>query len=108
MKKTMGKFGTLVCLGITVSLVSLSAGCAGDRYHESTGEAVDDSAITTKVKSSLLADPDVKGLAVKVKTFRGEVQLSGFVNTQAEKDKAAQIARAVDGVQSVRNDIVVK
>ena len=83
-------------------------GCSGDGYNKSTGEVIDDAAVTTKVKSALLGDPDVKGLAVKVKTYRGEVQLSGFVSTQAEKDRAGQVAQGVNGVQSVRNDIVVK
>ncbi len=108
MKKTMGKLAVMACLGVAVSMAAFSTGCSGDRYHKSTGEVIDDAAITTKVKSALLGDPDVKGLAVKVKTYRGEVQLSGFVSTQAEKDRAGEVARGVDGVQSVRNDIVVK
>ena len=102
------KIGAIICLGMALSLATFTTGCAGDRYHKSTGEVIDDAAVTSKVKTALLGDPDVKGLAVKVKTYRGEVQLSGFVDTQAQKDRAAEVARGVKGAQWVKNDIIVK
>lgn len=94
----------LFLLGLTV----LMAGCAGTTTRESTGEYIDDSAITTKVKSALLAAKDVEGTAIKVETFRGVVQLSGFVRTAAERERAAEVARSVKGVKAVKNDVIVK
>lgn len=72
------------------------------------GTTIDDSAITTKVKSSLLADADVKGLDIKVETNKGEVQLSGFVDSQAQIDRAMSIARGVEGVNNVQNNMTLK
>ncbi|HEV7929843.1 MAG TPA: BON domain-containing protein [Nitrosospira sp.] len=72
------------------------------------GTTIDDSAITAKVKSALLADPDVKGLDIKVETNKGEVQLSGFVDNQAQIDRAVSIARGVEGVKNVQNKITLK
>lgn len=88
-------------------LVSLAA-CAPTPTREGTGEYVDDSVITTKVKSVFAADPTVKAYQVKVETFKGVVQLSGFVDSQQSAERAAQLAREVKGVKSVKNDIVVK
>ncbi|MDV3242477.1 MAG: BON domain-containing protein [Methylocaldum sp.] len=82
-------------------------GCAGSKTRESTGEYLDDTAVTTKVKSALLRDEVVKGLDIQVETFKGTVQLSGFVNTASEKQRAEAIARDVAGVRSVKNDIRV-
>ena len=108
MKKTFRCLSVIACLAGAVTIASFTTGCAGDRYSRSTGEAIDDSSITAKVKSEMLADPDVKGLQVKVDTFRGQVQLTGFVDNFQQKQRAEQIARNVRGVQMVRNDIVVK
>jgi len=83
-------------------------GCAGDRYHRSTGVYIDDKATTAKVKTELLADPIVKGTEVKIEVFGGKVQLAGFVDTQQQKDRAGEITRHVDGVQWVKNDLIVK
>lgn len=83
-------------------------GCASTATRESTGEYVDDSVITGKVKSALLADKTVSGMAVKVETFKGVVQLSGFVDTEAEKAQAGRVASGVNGVTSVSNNIIVK
>ena len=106
MKKMLQTAGVLT---LTLALFSPAiTGCSGSRYKQSTGEYVDDSATTSKVKAALLKDPEVKGLAVKVKTYKGEVQLSGFVNSQHEKDRAGEIARSINGVQWVNNDIRVK
>ena len=83
-------------------------GCAGDRYRESTGEYIDDSTITTKVKAKFAKDPVVSAMQVKVETFKGVVQLSGFVDSQEQADRAVQLARDVKGVQEVKNNISVK
>ncbi len=91
-----------------VALATLSTGCSGDRYSRSTGQTFDDAGTTARVKSKLLADPDVSGMDVKVDTFRGTVQLTGFVDSPAQKSRAEEIARQADGVQIVKNDIMVK
>lgn len=85
------------------------AGCAHHQGHERTGgEVIDDSAITTKVKSALLAEKDVNSFDIKVKTFEGVVQLSGFVDSQWQIDKAVQTAASVNGVLKVKNDLIHK
>lgn len=83
-------------------------GCAGSQTRESTGEFVDDSVITTKIKSAFVADKEVSALKISVETFKGTVQLSGFVNSRSEAAKAEQLAWNVKGVKSVRNDIQVR
>jgi len=98
----------LAVFSTAVGFVTFNAGCASTPTRESTGEYVDDSTITAKVKAALVRDPIVKALDVKVETFKGAVQLSGFVNSEAEKTQAVNLAAAVSGVTSVKNDIVVK
>lgn len=97
---------------LAASLLSCSAivtaGCAAHQHARSGGEILDDSAITTKVKSALLAEKDVNSFDIKVKTFKGDVQLSGFVDSQWQIDKAVQLASAVNGVQNVTNDLIHK
>lgn len=88
-------------------LVSL-AGCAATSTRESTGEYFDDTGITTRVKANLLADKDVSGSAVNVETFKGRVQLSGFVKTLEQRRKAGELAREVKGVNEVINDIQLR
>ena len=90
----------------TTTVVGLT-GCAGDRYHESTGEYVDDSSLTSRVKSAL-GDDSYKYPGVKVTTFKGTVQLSGFVDDRAQKERAGTIAKGVQGVKEVDNNITVK
>lgn len=86
-----------------------AAGCAHHDGHErSAGDVVDDAAITTKVKSALLAEKDVNSFDIKVQTFEGTVQLSGFVDSQWQIDKAVQVTAAVAGVQKVQNDLIHK
>ena len=85
-----------------------ATGCAPTTTKRGTGEVVDDATITTKVKSALIADPDVKGTQVNVNTYRGVVSLSGFVNNESEMRKAQEKAASVQGVTSVRNDLQVK
>lgn len=106
MKKIMSGLSLIVCLGLGVAV--LNTGCAGNREHRSTGTYIDDKSVEARVKSDLLADPDVKGLAVNVEVNNGRVQLSGFVDSLAQKNRAAELARNVKGVQYVKNDLVVK
>jgi osmotically-inducible protein OsmY len=94
----------LVCIGLITSFM----GCAASRTHESTGQYVDDSTITTKVKGAILGDPMLKVFQINVKTYKGEVQLSGFVDSQQAANKAGEVARSVPGVVGVKNDLIVK
>ena len=89
-------------------LIATFAACASTRTQESTGEFVDDSVITTKVKSLLAADDFLKSFQIGVETFQGTVQLSGFVNSQKAIDKAVEIVRSVKGVESIKNNLIVK
>ena len=90
-----------------VIAIALSA-CAGSRTQESTGEFFDDSAITTRVKSALLTDNDVSSGDISVQTFKGRVQLAGFVKSPDQRQRAEGIARSVTGVKSVNNNIEVR
>lgn len=89
-------------------MIAAFVACASTPQQSSTGEVVDDSVITTKVKSQLAADELLKGFQVSVETRKGIVELSGFVDSQKAKDKAGQIARGVGGVKSVKNALIVK
>ena len=101
---TVKSFAALVS-----ALVLMAAlGCASSRTHEGTGEYVDDSAITTKVKSAILAEPGLKSAEINVETFKGVVQLSGFVNSREDINSAVRVASAVNGVKSVNNDMQLK
>ncbi len=80
-------------------------GCASTAKHEGTGEFIEDSVITTKVKAAILAEPSLKSAEINVETFKGTVQLSGFVHDKADIAKAGEVARQVKGVSSVKNDI---
>jgi osmotically-inducible protein OsmY len=93
---------------VLVMLLATFAACASTAKQESTGEYVDDSVITTKVKALLAEDDFLKSFQIGVETYKGIVQLSGFVNSQQAVDKAGQIARSVKGVQSVKNNLIVK
>lgn len=86
----------------------LAAGCASTRTQESVGEYVDDSTITAKVKTAIFNEPDLKAAEVNVETFKGVVQLSGFVSSEAARAKAGEVARSVGGVKAVRNDTRLK
>jgi osmotically-inducible protein OsmY len=105
MKSTTMRAVVATC-ALAASLAVTS--CASGPTRESTGEYIDDTAITTKVKTTLLEDNEVSALDVGVETFKGRVQLSGFVETQREKAKAEELARRVAGVKSVSNDLIVK
>jgi osmotically-inducible protein OsmY len=89
-------------------VLAVIAGCASTRTQESTGQYVDDSTITTKVKAEILGDPALKVFQISVETFKGVVQLSGFVNSADVRSRAAVVAGRVSGVKSVKNDLIVK
>jgi osmotically-inducible protein OsmY len=89
-------------------LVTLHSGCAATPTRESTGEYVDDSTLTAKVKAAFIHDDTVKAFDVSVETFKGVVQLSGFVDTAAQKRRAGEVAAAVRGVRDVQNHLSVK
>lgn len=95
------------CL-VMLMLIATFAACGSTPKQESTGDYVDDSVITTKVKSQIAADDFLRSFEIGVETRKGVVQLSGFVGTQAAVNKAGQIARGVAGVTSVRNNLIVK
>ena len=90
------------------AIVLLATGCAGNRYDRSTGESIDDRATTSRVKGALGEDTMFKYPDVKVTTFKGTVQLSGFANNATEMNRAAELARSVKGVKAVKNDIRLK
>jgi hyperosmotically inducible periplasmic protein len=89
-------------------LLMTSTGCAGTRYQRGTGEYIDDKAINTRVRAAMFRDPIVSGFDVGVNTYRGAVQLNGFVNTEEEKMRAENLAWGVNGVQNVINDLEIK
>lgn len=93
---------------IGLLLIMLIAGCAGGAKHESTGEYLDDSVLTTKVQTSILGDSKLKLLQINVETFKGVVQLSGFVDSAGAAARAVELARTVKGVKSVNNSLIVK
>ena len=95
------------CL-VLLMLIATFVACASTPTRESTGEYVDDSVITTKVKSLLAEDDFLKSFQISVETYQGTVQLSGFVNSQQAVDKAGQIAMSVKGVKSLKNNLIVK
>lgn len=92
-----------------LSLTLLTAvGCASTSKQEGTGEYVDDVVITSKVKAAILGEPTLKSAEINVETFKGIVQLSGFVSSTAAANKAVELARMVKGVSSVKNDMRIK
>jgi osmotically-inducible protein OsmY len=104
----MKKRNVFIGYVVLLMFVATLAACASTRTHESTGEYVDDSVITTKVKALLAEDDFLKSFQIGVETDKGRVQLSGFVNSQNAVDKAGEIARSVKGVRSVKNNLIVK
>lgn len=104
MKRVQG----MVKLLIFLTFIAASQGCSTTGSHESTGQYVDDSVVTTKVKSAIVNDLALKGFQINVKTYQGVVQLSGFVDSAQNANKAAELARGVTGVTDVKNDLIVK
>jgi hyperosmotically inducible protein len=114
MKKTsISKGGVLKLSALILSVSALAiagglTGCAGDRYTQSTGERIDDKANSSRVRDRLSEDTQYKYDDVKVQTFKGVVQLSGFVNSRDQKNRAGDLAKKVEGVKEVENNITVK
>jgi osmotically-inducible protein OsmY len=104
----MVKRHRILSLLICVGLIAVFVGCASTPTRESSGQYVDDSAITTKVKAAIFNDPALKVFQINVETFKGEVQLSGFVDSAQSVEKAGEVARSVGGVTSVKNNLIVK
>ncbi|MGX9218636.1 BON domain-containing protein [Massilia varians] len=98
----------LITAAFTAAVAITAVGCSSNPTSKSAGEYVDDAVITTKVKAAFAADPTVKATEVNVETYKGDVQLSGFVAEPRDAQRAVEIARGVKGVTSVKNDIRVK
>jgi osmotically-inducible protein OsmY len=105
--KTLKVFGLIHSLGALPLLLGVT-GCAGTRTTQSTGERIDDHGTSSRVKSALSDDTEYKYGGVNVETFKGTVQLSGFVNSRDQKNRAADLAKRVEGVKEVVNNITVK
>lgn len=101
-------FRTTIMTVTAAAAVLIASGCAVSRGQETVGAYVDDATITTQVKARFIDDKDVAAASIKVETLKGTVMLSGFAKDMAEKQAAERIARNVNGVQSVRNEIVVR
>ena len=95
-------------LVLTAFALATAAGCASTPRSAGTGEYVDDTVITAKVKTAILQEPSLKSAEINVETFKGIVQLSGFVSSSANVNTAMIVARDVNGVKSVKNDMRVK
>jgi osmotically-inducible protein OsmY len=104
MYKPLQLFANFFLIVFMVTLL----GCASTSKQEGTGEYIDDSVITTKVKAEIFGDETLKSSEINVETFKGVVQLSGFVNSQTDINRAVEVTRSVKGVTGVRNDMRVK
>ncbi|MBS1208145.1 MAG: transporter [Proteobacteria bacterium] len=104
----MNKISKLLSVIFLALTLTTLMGCAATPKQEGTGEYVDDSVITTKVKAAILGESTLKSAEINVETFKGTVQLSGFVSTQTQVNKAVEVTRQVSGVKSVRNSMHVK
>ena len=104
----MRRFNRFATFFFTILLLASFLGCASTSKQEGTGEYVDDTVITTKVKTAIFNDPNLKSSEINVETFKGVVQLSGFVNSRADINRAVEVARGIAGVKSVKNDMRVK
>ena len=102
--KLTNRFGTVIVAALLASFV----GCAATPTQQGTGGYVDDTVITTKVKAAIFNEPSLKSAQINVETFKSTVQLSGFVSSRAEINKAVEVARGVGGVTAVRNDMLVR
>ncbi|MBC2731459.1 MULTISPECIES: BON domain-containing protein [Thiobacillus] len=99
---------SLIAAALSAFLLVSVVGCASTSKQEGTGEYVDDAVITTKVKAAIFNEPSLKSTEINVETYKGAVQLSGFVSSQADINKAVDVARSVKGVVSVKNNMHVK
>ncbi len=106
--KTLRVFGTILLLGAMPMLLTVTGCATGNRYEQSTGERIDDHGTSSRVRSALGDDAEYKYSGVNVETFKGTVQLSGFVNSRDQKTRAADLTKKVTGVREVVNNITVK
>jgi osmotically-inducible protein OsmY len=104
----MGKTHRIMKFMACFALITALMGCAATQKHESTGQYVDDSVITTKVKTAIFEEPTLKTMQINVKSYKGVVQLSGFVDSAKSVTKAGEVARRVENVVSVENDLLIK
>jgi osmotically-inducible protein OsmY len=104
----MVKLNRILQLVACFGMLTSSVGCAASPKHESTGQYVDDSVITTMVKAAIFKEDTLKTLQINVKTYKAVVQLSGFVDSAQSVDKAAEVAKRIEGVAAVENGLVVK
>ncbi len=104
----MRRFNRFTTFFFTILLLASFLGCASTSKQEGTGEYVDDTVITTKVKTAIFNDPTLKSSEINIETFKGVVQLSGFVSSRADINRAVEVARGIAGVKSVKNDMRVK
>ncbi len=98
------RFAAILSAVLLVSVV----GCASTPKHEGTGQYMDDAVITTKVKAAIFNEPTLKSTEINVETYKGTVQLSGFVNSRADMNKAVEVARKVEGVVAVKDKMQLK
>jgi osmotically-inducible protein OsmY len=103
--KSINKYLSAILLAVALTS---AAGCASTAKHEGTGEYIDDSAITAKVKAAIFDEPTLKSSEINVETFKGVVQLSGFVNSKSDMHKAVELTRSIRGVSSVKDDMRLK
>jgi len=106
--KTLKVLGLVIGLGALPLLLGVTGCTTGSRYEQSTGERIDDHGTSSRVKAALADDSQYKYDGVNVETFKGVVQLSGFVNTKDQKNRAGDLARKVKGATDVENNITVK
>ena len=102
------RIATIAALSVALGCTALATGCASTPAKASLGEDIDDSVITAKVKAAFVKDAQVSALDIGVETFKGTVQLSGFVDNSAQQYRAGEVARGVKGVREVKNNITVK
>lgn len=108
MRPSLSRLPTTAALCLALGASVVSVGCSSTPTRESAGQVVDDSVITSRVKTRFVEDKDVSALGIHVETYKGTVQLSGFANSPAEMMRAAEVAASVPGVKAVRNDIRLK
>jgi osmotically-inducible protein OsmY len=104
----MKKSNSVIHFFVLLMMIATFAACASTATRGSTGDYVDDSVITTKVKALLAEDDFLKSFQISVETYKGTVQLSGFVNSKQAVDKAGEIVRSVKGAISLKNNLIVK
>jgi osmotically-inducible protein OsmY len=107
-KDTMRKSQNILKFLICIGLIAAFMGCASTQKHESTGQYIDDTVITSKVKAAILDEPSLKVFQINVKTYQGAVQLSGFVDSMQSVTRTGEVAGTVTGVTAVKNDLNLK